>query len=224
MDELRYHRLRATTETAVAGHWPQITDLKDATRDDIAAYDAFQSAEDVPAPLPRAHGFELHPRAKLTDLLSSRFMRMDVGLWVSDRFKNVLDGFDLAHVRSCAMTFAERSDVEAYHILYVAPAVDVVGFSDSKYSETNILDQVEGPERTFGSADELTETARELVRTSGRNLVPVDLRLLKAPDLFRLPRDFGGLHISDRLKDALEAAELTGLYIEASEVRFRLRG
>lgn len=223
VDVFQFHRLRATTEEAVVGHWPQITDLEGATPEDIAAYDALQSAEDVPGPIPRADGFELHRRAKLTDLLSSRFMPMDVGLWVSDRLKKVLDGFDLAHVRSCAMTFAKPSDGGAYHILYVAPAVDVVSFPGSKYSETNILDQVEGPESTFASADELTETARELVHASGRNLAPVDILLLKAPDLFRLPRDFGAIHISEKLKEALETAELTGLHIEPSEVRFKLR-
>lgn len=219
MRTITAYRLEPSTCAAEVGHWPQIVDLTNKTRADVDAYDRLLGADPLPDPWPRADGFLLHARAKLTDVLSNKFVPKHVGLCVSERARSLLQGFDLHRTHEWQIRFASSSQA-GYWILYVERSQDIIEFSRSAYLEVDILQQPIGPERTFTSADELTEAASLLLNTTDRDLLPRRIVLTRAPDLFRLPHDSRGLLISERLKQALEDARLTGFLVTASKVEF----
>jgi len=220
MNAIPYYRLEPSKRTAEVGHWPQIIDLEGKTRADVEAYGHLLGIDPLPSRLPRADGFILHAHAKLTDLISNRFVPKDIGLTVSDRLRSLLEQHGLAGVRACPMTFSGRRQPGRYFILYADRSPELIDFGRSTYIETDILLHPVGPEHVFVSAQELVEAALTIVTSTEHDIAPHRIALNRLPDLLRLPHDPHGLHISARLKSAIEVAGMSGVSISESVVQF----
>lgn len=220
MSPIPFFRLEPSKRTADVGHWPQIIELQDKTKADLDAYSHLLGIGPLPRQLPRAGGFILHARAKLTDLLSNRFIPKHIGLCVTERLRSLLEAYDLQNVRACEITFSAKRQPGKHFILYVDRAPEIIDFERTTYIETDILLHPVGPEHRFASAEELTEAALTVVTTTENDIAPHRIVLKRVPDLLRLPHDPHGLHISARLKGAIEGAAMSGISITESEVQF----
>lgn len=216
---MQFSVIESSTETSTVGHWPQLIDLRNCNRSDTDAFDDLLSRHAFPPHLPRTDGFQLHPSAKITDLLSNKFLRAYVALCVSDRMNSILDQFELCNVRTQRLSIDASPDIADYHAIFIMPCAKIVDFSNSSYTETDILARPEGPVHTFASDIELMAKAENLLKSSQRGLAPLEIALRSTPDLFRIPWDFR-IHVSAQLRSRLESERLSGITFKKTSIRF----
>jgi hypothetical protein len=158
----------------------------------------------VPDELPDLHQFLLDDRARLTDVLRAVMLGSHIGFLVSERLAGLLGGFAVAGRFLPATLHAQANRTMREK---TAPVVLV--------ELPQALDDVDLAASTFAAAGAVVATAdvhalRDAVRAHGPALRPVRLALGRRLDLFRVPGT-SGILCSEALRDAMSAAEVTGL-------------
>lgn len=209
---MRIHQLQKFPDEAVMGKLPQIdpkwstyyTEHPDRKPDFIN----FPSKE-LLEKAPDLNGFGFGPDRKVTDILNSPDLNANIGLFLSEKAKEVLETLRLGpHKFYPALVANGKGDPLPYFFLHL-----VVGENDVDYSNSTMSLFAQPTEvREVNSEQDVIDLQKQNVY-----LEAVTWQFNQAYDIFRFPFD-SRIFISETAKSALEAADLLGLSI--SEATF----
>lgn len=202
MKKLVYHRLRFSTESKIIGIWPQL----DVPKHYFKVPDNFEilTSRHFPEVKPNLENFIFKRGAKRTDVLSAYLPDLDIGVFVNQKFSDLLSDFDSKSARfyPCSLIAADKNGTEQlvenpYSFLHVIHANEIIDFKQSVFEDlkTNQMTAVENQEQVSPF------------------LYPVKLFLKETPDLFRSPFNIA-LLVSESLKQAMEKAAISGVWFE----------
>lgn len=205
MRKLVYHRMRLTTESEIVGTHPQL----DVPKNYFKVPNNFKilTSRHFPEITPNLENFIFKRVAKLTDLLSSYLPYTDIGVFVNEKFKDLIANFYVKNFQfyDCSL-IAEDKDFIAqlaanpYFFLHLIHVNEIVDFSQSLFEDIKTGQMI-----TVNSEDQLPMLSS-----------PKKLVLKETPDLFRSPFDID-LLVSESLKQAIEEASISGVWFKEYE-------
>jgi len=208
MTKLVYYSLEQNTESETIGTWPQLESPKRYWKIENN-YDVALDYRKFPEVTPNLDNFTLKRAAKRTDVLSAEMPGVGgrIGMFVSGKFKTLLDNYILKDFRffNCKLispfdeNFKKRKEPELFDFNYVnlIHSTDIIDFNHSVFEDLKTNQMV-----TLKNEEQRNPFLR-----------PRKLFLKETPDLFCSPYGVSIL-ISERLKAAIEAAGITGVWFE----------
>ncbi|MCT4637814.1 MAG: hypothetical protein N4A72_08900 [Bacteroidales bacterium] len=194
MQQIKYFSLSPTTETKEIGVWEQI-DVVDYNRDTLLVKDlAYRS---FPDSIPDFSGFKVKNGARYTDIMSSFLPTKSIGVFVSDKLKQLIESENLYAGRFYP-ALSVREDYWFLHI--IDKATDIVDFKKSDFID-------------FSEDNRYVEIDEEDYECLPDFVEPKKIVLKHMVDIFRSPYNIEVL-ISERFKDVLEKHNITGTYIQ----------
>lgn len=168
------------------------------------------------------HKFQTNPRAKMTDLMSSDFFWHRC--FYSPRFAELFGRFMGEKCRLLPCTVHHAGTAYDYFLMELLPSMEIIDFEASEFG---IYHQIKshylGPVDAAINVDSFWDVFRRVRELNSVHDIKARTIALKRPvDLVHLDVD-NGYYVSDRLKTAIEAEELTGFEFEPirSELEFR---
>ncbi|PIB34997.1 hypothetical protein BFP72_06120 [Reichenbachiella sp. 5M10] len=209
---MNYFRIRKSTSLKEVGHIDQIDEgIRLIEVDERDAYQTLNRRE-WPDPMLPLDIFKLNRAAKLTDVLSCTFTQETVGLVVNEKVKSILESFRLECTKVFPMSIhsADLTKVHEYFLFYVTESRELVDFASSTYfkmdrGRTQMIEEI-----SLRDIDEFYDAYK---KTRGGILAPQQIQFNSEPDFFRIPWGVSP-YISERLKNALEKAQVTGIDIQ----------
>lgn len=216
-----YYTLSITQSLNIVGHYPQVMGVMGPKSNDFSP---ITELDHFPSEIPFGQGFTLHPRAELTDMMSSLWIAPPQGFLVSKPLEFLLSRFELHKTRFYDVKVLNNrplnnSITPHYQQTIVLESMEMIDFNGSVFTEIDFSGQKTGVEHFFGSAADFAEEDQQAIVNRSQTLYPQSIRLLRDFDLFRLPR-LEHLLISQNLKRALEKQRITGIEIATSTVEF----
>jgi hypothetical protein len=158
--------------------------------------------------------YELSKRAKLTDVLSQAAISAH-GLLVGERFKIILQGFNLMKHKFYPVTIQTKKGIEQYYWLHLVDSsfINVINYNASKFYWTKSTFRKDVIKLT--SFDEYQKLKKENGILWGVSIDEIKLNesFDSNLDLFSsIPFDMG-IYVSDRLKKKIEEEKITGIQI-----------
>jgi len=197
-----YYRMRVSTESEIVGTWPQL----DVPKNYFKIPNNFEtlSSRFFPEKSPNLENFIFKRGAKLTDLLSSYLPDLDIGVFVNQKFRDLIANFKVKNFRfynssliAADKDFSKKLAENPYFFLHLIHVNEIIDFSQSVFEDlkTNKMSIVDKEEQISPF------------------LYPIKLFLKETPDLFRSPFNIA-LLVSEALKKAIEEANITGVWFE----------
>lgn len=216
MNPKTYYKLTTSTDVQVIGriyaqfNSHQISGFIDPEKTDQARRWSYQECFGEIDQTLDLHKFKTYQGAKKTDLMSSDFFWHSC--FYSPRFVKLFSNFIGEKVDFIDCTVHHRGRAYRWHLMQILSSNDVVDFERSEFGlYHSVKAHCVGPATQTITAETFWDVCRDLhndtddeVRLKARQVV-----LNKPCDLFHLDLD-NGYYISKRLKDAIEAAGLTG--------------
>lgn len=202
MRKVVYYSLRLSTESEIVGIWPQL----DVPQKYFKIPNNFEilSSRSFPEKSPNLENFIFKRSAKLTDLLSSYLPDLDIGVFVNQKFRDLMSNFYVKNFQlyNCSLIandkdFTKRFAENPYFFLHLIHVNEIVDFSKSVFKDLK--------------TGEMISVDNEVQRSPF--LRPEKLFLKEAPDLFRSPFNIA-LLVSESLKKAMEEANISGIWFE----------
>lgn len=202
MKKVVYYEMDLSTESKFVGTYPQLdvpkTYFKVADNFEILSIRAFSSVK------PNLDNFIFKRSAKLTDVFSSHMLHSSIGVFVNQKFKDVIEKFYVKNFQfyNCKLISANKDfdnqfESTAYSFFHLIYANEILDFSQSIFKDLKTDEMV-----TIYNEDERAPFLR-----------PVKLFLKETPDLFRSPFDITFL-VSEPLKKAMEEANISGVWFK----------
>lgn len=202
MRKLVYYKMRLSTESEIVGTHPQLDVPKNyfkvANNFEILQFREFPSAK------PNLDNFIFKKAAKLTDLLSSYLPATSIGVFVNQKFKDLIANFYVKNFQfyNCSLIpadkdFTNKLAENPYFFLHIIYVNEIVDFSSSVFKDLKMNAIITG------------KNENQLPMLSS----PQKLVLKETPDLFRSPFDVD-LLVSESLKKAIEEAKISGVWFE----------
>lgn len=208
MKRITYYSLQEATESEKIGSWPQLEPPKRYWKVENN-YDNTLDYRKFPEVTPNLDNFTLKRAAKRTDVLSAEMPGVGgrVGMFVSDKFKKLVDNYTLKDFRfyNCKLispydeNFKNRKESELFDFNYL-----------NFIHNTNIVDYKQSVFENLKTNEMVTIENEE---QKSMFLYARKLFLKETPDLFCSPYDIKIL-VSERLKAAIEQAGITGVWFE----------
>ena len=216
MNPKTYFKLTTSTDVEVIGriyaqfNSHQISGFVDPENTDHARRSSYQECfGDIDKTLD-LHKFKTHPRARMTDLMSSDFFWRRC--FYSPRFVKLFANFIGEQVELIDCTVHHRGRAHGWHLMQIRPSLAVVDFERSEFGLYDAMrSHYVGPVTQTVTAQTFWDVFRH-VSADTDNAVRLKARrvVLNTPcDLFHLDLD-NGYYISERLRESIEAAGLTG--------------
>ena len=194
--------MKLSTESEIVGTWPQLDVPKNYFKI-INNFEILQFRE-FPSVEPNLDDFIFKRGAKLTDLLSSYLPSTSVGVFVNQKFRDLIANFKVKNFRfynssliAADKDFSKKLAENPYFFLHLIHVNEIIDFSQSVFEDlkTNKMSIVDKEEQISPF------------------LYPIKLFLKETPDLFRSPFNIA-LLVSEALKKAIEEANITGVWFE----------
>ena len=198
MSENKFYKLRCNTEFEEIGVWEQlrVPDKYWEVKNNFKGLDFWE----FPSETPNLNYFCLKKGAVKTDFLSAELLSTSIGIFVSEKVKNILENHNCSGVqfyKSTLINLNDRTDFVYYfvHIIqsyrqFINPEKSIfIDFLEDEEVKIDISKPLESP------------------------LEPKHLVLKDSFDIFRNPGSVD-LIISEKLKNALIDAGITGTFIE----------
>ena len=154
----------------------------------------------------------IHGHAKLTDLISSSPMScIHGGYLVSGRFRELLEPFNLApHGFYRVPAIHRKKQVDDYWWLHILPPenwLDLIEFPRSRFFRYEDDEPIE-----IASGEEFRNLEAQELRLYAKSYC-LKADFLENIDMFWMPpiEQVADLYVSQRLRDAMEASQLTGI-------------
>ncbi len=202
MRKLVYYRMRLSTESEIVGTWPQLDVPKNYFK--VANNFEIMSSRSFSEKSPNLENFIFKRGSKLTDLLSSYLPDLDIGVFVNQKFKDLIANFYVKNFQffNCSLIAADKKNLEQlaenpYFFLHIIHANEILDFRKSVFKDLKTSEMI--------SVDN-EEQRSPFLR-------PVKLFLKETPDLFRSPFNIAIL-VSESLKQAIEEATISGVWFE----------
>lgn len=202
MRKVVYYSLRLSTESEIVGTWPQL----DVPQKYFKVPNNFEilSSRSFPEKSPNLENFIFKSGSKITDLLSSYLPDLDIGVFVNQKFKDLILKFYIKNFQfyNCSLIaadndFTKKLAADTYFFLHLIHVNEIVDFSKSVFKDLK--------------TGEIISVDNEEQRSPF--LRPVKLFLKETPDLFRSPFNIA-LLVSESLKKAIEEANISGVWFE----------
>lgn len=202
MRKVVYYSLRLSTESEIVGTWPQL----DVPQKYFKVPNNFEilSSRSFPEKSPNLENFIFKNGSKITDLLSSYLPDLDIGVFVNQKFKDLILKFYIKNFQfyNCSLIaadndFTKKLAEDTYFFLHLIHVNEIVDFSKSVFKDLK--------------TGEIISVDNEEQRSPF--LRPVKLFLKETPDLFRSPFNIA-LLVSESLKKAIEEANISGVWFE----------
>ncbi|AZA74973.1 imm11 family protein [Chryseobacterium indoltheticum] len=202
MRKVVYYSLRLSTESEIVGTWPQL----DVPQKYFKVPNNFEilSSRSFPEKSPNLENFIFKSGSKITDLLSSYLPDLDIGVFVNQKFKDLILKFYIKNFQfyNCSLIaadndFTKKLAEDTYFFLHLIHVNEIVDFSKSVFKDLK--------------TGEIISVDNEEQRSPF--LRPVKLFLKETPDLFRSPFNIA-LLVSESLKKAIEEANISGVWFE----------
>lgn len=202
MRKVVYYRMKLSTESEILGTWPQLDVPKNYFKV-INNFEILQFRE-FPSVEPNLDNFIFKKGAKLTNLLSSYLPSTSVGVFVDQKFRDLIANFNVKNFRfyNCSLITADKDFTkklaeDPYFFLHLVYVNEIVDFSLSVFKDLKKSEMITG------------NNENQLPMFSS----PKKLVLKETPDLFRSPFDVD-LLVSQSLKKAIEEANISGVWFE----------
>jgi hypothetical protein len=202
MKKIVYFEMALSTESEFVGTWPQL-DVPNKYFKVPNSFEILQFRE-FPSVEPNLDNFIFKRAAKLTDLLSSYLPLTSIGVFVNQKFKDLIANFYVKSFQfyNCSLIAADKGFTEQlaenpYFFLHLIETNEIVDFSQSVFKDLKTGEMI-----TVNSADQLPMFPS-----------PKKLVLKETPDLFRSPFKIA-LLVSESLKQAIEEASISGVWFE----------
>jgi len=202
MRKIVYYRMKLSTESEIVGTWPQLDVPKNYFKI-INNFEILQFRE-FPSVEPNLDNFIFKRGAKLTDLLSSYLPSTSVGVFVNQKFRDLIANFNVKNFRfynssliAADKDFTKKLAEDPYFFLHLIYVNEIVDFSQSVFKDLKTGQLIE-----VNNEDQLPLF-----------LSPKKLVLKETLDLFRSPFDVDFL-VSESLKKAMEEANISGVWFE----------
>lgn len=218
--EKRYYLLRNTIDPKQTGisDNDQIAELN--IDYDQKVFDKYQMMDrrDFEKNLPPLKNFVLAKGAKITNIISSRFIQIVNGLLVDKKVEKIFDNVSISNFKKMdARLFKEQESLD-YKFFYILESPSIINFKKSEFILTDILGLSKEGDIQFRTADEFYNKCKEI----GANRIEYRHVVLNRDfDMFRLPWE-SYLCISENLKNILERERITGIEIMDSKMDFSL--
>lgn len=202
MRKLVYYSLRLSTESKIVGTWPQL----DVPKKYFKVPNNFEilSSRSFPEKSPDLESFIFKSGAKITDLLSSYLPDLDIGVFVNQKFKDLISDFYIKNFQfyNCSLIAADKDFTKKlaednYLFLHLVHVNEIVDFNQSLFKDLKTSEMI-----SIDNEEQRSPFLR-----------PVKLFLKETPDLFRSPFNIAIL-VSESLKNAMEEANITGVWFE----------
>lgn len=194
--------MRLSTESEIVGAYPQL----DVPQKYFKIPNNFEtlSSRIFPEKSPNLENFIFKRGSKLMDLLSSYLPDLDIGVFVNQKFKDLISNFYVksSQFYNCSLIaddkkLADQLAVNPYFFLHVIHVNEIVDFSKSVFEDLKTNQMI-----NIDKEEEMSPF-----------LYPVKLLLKETPDLFRSPFNIAFL-VSESLKKAMEEANISGVWFE----------
>jgi len=194
--------MRLSTESEIVGAYPQL----DVPQKYFKIPNNFEtlSSRIFPEKSPNLENFIFKRGSKLTDLLSSYLPDLDIGVFVNQKFKDLISNFYVKNSQfyNCSLIaddkkLADQVAINPYFFLHVIHVNEIVDFSKSVFEDLKTNQMI-----NIDKEEEMSPF-----------LYPVKLLLKETPDLFRSPFNIA-LLVSESLKKAMKEANISGVWFE----------
>ena len=214
MKEIQYHTLSFSSgpDTGPApGIYPQIVVSGDTYRNDPDPFfkkiddRSFPAKEDI-----NLNVFDIVFYAKITDILSCSVIGHETGLFMTEKVKSVIEKFNpnLCKFYPIKIDGSEKGKgMLDYYFMHVVEDVNIINYPKSEFIDVIPDDEPLIKVESFEEMLEKNKTRKFGIR-------PKNYFLNYTPELFRHKHDTE-IFISEKLRNALEAAKLTGVKIES---------
>lgn len=225
---LRYYILNPSMDPQTTGvETRQITGLFDKRGLNQSAIDhynekrqGFLSEQEIDL-----HNFMLDPKSRLTDVLSSDFLRLD-GFFVSEKFKNTTEKARSGPLRFYPTTLY-LNGTKAGHYYFM----NVLDFLPAQFEKSVfVVDKRMELLRNGGKQihisdmeDFKTKLSDLTLKDASLTILPKTLFLNTKPDLLLLPTSTS-LFCSEGLKALIEREKLSGVEFKESDIAFYMEG
>lgn len=180
-----------------------------------ALFSLYKYRESFPDYIPGLDGIMLSGSAKLTDIVSNGFSG-DLFI-LSDKVKQIIEQYNLCPHRFYPLGLYRRKVKYNYFLLYiVSNYIDSVECAKTSFVEYNIASGkffgdvcIKSKEELFQKRDEMKKE-RGISQTIWGNRIVMNDLFDKTLDFFVISRIDANLYISERLKNNIESAGLTG--------------
>lgn len=202
MKKIIYYRMRLSKESEIVGAYPQL----DVPQKYFKIPNNFEtlSSRIFPEKSPNLENFIFKRGSKLTDLLSSYLPDVDIGVFVNQKFKDLISNFYIKNSQfyNCSLIadnkkLADQLAINPYFFLHVIYVNEIVDFSKSVFEDLKTNQMI-----NIDKEEEMSPF-----------LYPVKLLLKETPDLFRSPFNIT-LLVSESLKKAIEEANISGISLK----------
>lgn len=202
MKKLVYYKMRLSTESKIVGTWPQL----DVPKKYFKVPNNFEilSSRSFPEKSPNLENFIFKSGTKVTDILSSYLPDLDIGVFVNQKFKDLISNFYIKNFQfyNCSLMAADNKIAEQlaenpYFFLHIIHGNEILDFSQSIFENLKTNQMV-----VIDSEEEVSPF-----------LFPIKLFLKETPDLFRSPFNIA-LLVSESLKKTIEESNITGIWFE----------
>jgi hypothetical protein len=219
---MNFFIMKPTADSTIIGKYPQLEKMFDGFHG-FYRYEAWGLQSDRrQTPMEHLAGFKLYYHAKVTDMVSAAQFGIDAGLF-SSRFYDLLQKFDCMEMISVDSEVFHHNKKYPYKFIYFPQTHNqFIDFERSRiylHRSGWIGDvTVKNYEEFSNYLQELDELNRILIekkeysQTRMMSFLELYLDEKKATkDFFRLARIAGHWIVSARLKEAIEAAGMTGM-------------
>lgn len=220
---MQYFFMRFSTDPKVIGTFPQLEKMYTGFHGHYRyeAWGLFSERRQIP--MERITGFKLYHHAKVTDWVSAAQFGTDSGLF-SERLFQLLNAFDCMEMIAIDSEVNHRDRAYAYRFVYLPQTYNhFVDFHRSSFylngSNGRIMDikfnNYQEYEKAFQELEKANEVvadsqAFEKMRSIRAHQIYLDENAINK-DFFRLTKISIEWIVSERLKNAMESAEMQGM-------------
>lgn len=216
---VKYFELRPETDLKIIGKSPQIQTVEDFTKEKNELFSSL-SSEYFPEAIPDFNSFSFENAAKITDLVSNRFIHFGIGILVNERLKSIIEQFRCENTRFYEANLKKGRKSYLYNFMYLLDSTEFIDFSKSSFGIGDPLGRPKGPLLEAANIVELKSKVKEMINNKlGSSIVPLSIALKEEIDMVRIPLK-APIYISEKLKSRLIEENITGCSMEESKVQF----
>ncbi|MFC7348473.1 hypothetical protein ACFQO9_17275 [Chryseobacterium zhengzhouense] len=219
---MKYYKVTQETNSEIIGRYPQLKGLKisfnEARASQWGKISQWKSEDDIPD----LNNFLLQTKSKLTDNLSSEFVIMASGLFLSEKGRLVFEKFKFNGDFYSASVFYGEDRYEYNFLWYETGGTSNIEWKETIFSEYSPIMKTYGKQFSVDSFEEYKLRLNDfLEENEDWKFVP---KLIVFKENFDITPAFGvGLICNEKVKNTIEENHLTGCLFEPvdAEISFR---
>ena len=207
---MKYFRILLDTDEDLIGAYPQVNcltvDYHDANASKFSNIEHWEKKSDIP----KLDYFKTKYGALLIDVLTNSYVNLSDGLFLSEKCASIFSKFDLVQSNYYGAKIDFNGVIHEYFLLHYKSYIKNINFSKSIFWKINTITKEPHQKIDLNSYNQFKSIDLNLLKTSDDGLFPTLLSINTKFDLISLLGCTGDIIVSERLKNAIEEAKLTG--------------